>query len=263
MRRTSLKGFFLILIVSFLTPPAFATDPAVPKVEKSLPQEKLARYNDSFDRFQEELWEKVGWIPGIEQREAKFKLADVRVEGGRLRIETATGCFSLGGLGSKYKIRGDFDIQIDCAVEFKSEVHDMEQILQFNFTDVTKELRDRELEAVMIMLTKPAAGEAHMATAYRTQGEFKQGFRTGIGSFKGSLRVTREGNSVSTLYRKEGDPDWQNMRTFYRPPNDVVVGFKVQNFVPMRTSVGASSPFVAFFDNFKINAAQEIIDSDI
>ena len=118
MRSNPSKGFLLILAISFLTSTASASGPDLPKVENSLPPETLARYSDSFDKLREDIWGKVGYLLRTDQREANFKLADVRIEGGRVRVETGTGCFSSGGLGPRLRFRGDFDIQVDFQVEF-------------------------------------------------------------------------------------------------------------------------------------------------
>ncbi|MFH1480780.1 MAG: hypothetical protein ABIG67_05905 [Pseudomonadota bacterium] len=55
MRSTPLKGIFLILAISFLTHTASASNPALPRIESSLPPENLARYNDSFDTLREDI----------------------------------------------------------------------------------------------------------------------------------------------------------------------------------------------------------------
>ncbi|MBN1103685.1 MAG: DUF1583 domain-containing protein [Deltaproteobacteria bacterium] len=266
---TMTLGFWLIFSAFPLNCPA----------QTSLPAD-LSRYQDTFERFRHDLWETIGFIPGQEKRQAHFKLADVRTEKGRLRVETKTGNFSLGGLGSKFSIRGDFDIQIDCAVELKNDLSDMEQLALFHVLDKTKELQDQEVESVNIVIFKPAVREPSRApmrqaskppvrnavflfTGYTEKGKYSIGSRKETDGFKGSLRITREGNRITTLYKKEDEPDWQKMHSFSRPASDVVVGFKAQNFGRERTTIGASAPFVTFFDNFKVNSAQEIIESEI
>jgi len=241
----------------------WGTDTVPVKAEEGLGQDALARYDDPFDKLRDDVWEKLGFIPGQDIRETNFKLADVRIENGQLRLETRTGSFSLGGLGSKFMIRGDFDIQIDCAVEFRRDLGDMDQLIQFHVADRTKELQDLELEVVNICIFKPGKGEPRLFTGHIDKGKFDFGARTNVDGFKGSLRITRAGNRITTLYRKEADPDWQKMRTVSSFAGDAGVGFKIQNFNLQRTSIGASVPFVAFFDNFRINAAQEIVESEI
>jgi hypothetical protein len=270
MRRTSLKSFFLILAVSFLSHPAFASDPALPKVENSLPPEKLARYHDSFDKFRDEFWEKSGYILGKEKRGGNFKVADARIEDGKLRLETKTGCFSSIQVGGKYLFRGDFDVQIDCAPEFKGDLKDMEHLAMFVVLDRTKELNEQEMEGVIIGINKPVKRnprypfeDISLFTGRFEKGRYSVGSFNLMDRFKGSLRITRAGNSVTTFYKKEGESDWRKMRTFSRPANPVVISLYVSNYDEDRTSIGASAPFVVFFDNFKINAAQEIMESDI
>jgi len=62
------------------------TDTASLKIEKTMPQSKLAYYNDSFDKFRTDLWDKAGYIHN-EAQKANFKLAKMRVEDGK-----ALGC---------------------------------------------------------------------------------------------------------------------------------------------------------------------------
>jgi hypothetical protein len=42
-----------------------------------------------------------------------------------------------------------------------------------------------------------------------------------------------------------------------------MISFKLQNFGTIRTSITARSPITATFDNFRINAAEEIVEEDI
>ena len=94
MRKT--KPFHIVILAAFLL--SFlgcVTDTGSLKIEKSLPQSKLFYYNDSFDKFRTDLWEKAGYIPNTAQ-ETNFKLAKMRIEDGKLRVETEAGCFSKG-----------------------------------------------------------------------------------------------------------------------------------------------------------------------
>lgn len=43
----------------------------------------------------------------------------------------------------------------------------------------------------------------------------------------------------------------------------MIFGFQLRNFFANRTSIGAMHSISAEFDNFRINAAHEIIEEDI
>jgi len=223
----------------------------------------LSRYHDSFDKFREDLWEKTGFIPGQGIREDNFKLADVAIDGGMARVKTATGCFSLGGLGSKFVIRGDFDVQVDCSVSFVTGVRDTDQVVMFSVLDKTKELLDRELGVASIVLVKIAMRKGRIFSGYMEGGNWSRGSWEEAEGFHGTLRITRAGKEVTALCRKEGEQEWKKLNAFTWSANDVIVNFKAQNYSAKRTSQKASVPVVATFDNFKVNAAREIIEPEI
>ena len=238
------------------------TDTASMKIEKSLPQNKLAYYNDSFDKFRTDLWEKAGYIQKKAQ-EANFKIADMFVEDGKIRIDTKTGCFSKGGLGSKYALRGDFDIQIDCHIDFLEGVQqDMDQIVIFLVIDRGSKIG--AINSVMIGLTKKKSWDfSNIFSSYTKKGRYHPGKWHRIGNFHGTLQIVRTGSNISTMYKREGETEWKAINTFQFGPNDVMLGFKLQNYIGKRRSITAKLPFTATFDNFRINAAEEIIEEDI
>ena len=102
------------------------TDKERLNIEKSLPQDKLAYYNDSFDTMRDDLWDKAGYV-FTDTQLANIKTADMSIEDGRLRIDTQTGGFSKGGLISKFAFRGDFDVQADFQIDFDMGIFDMDQ----------------------------------------------------------------------------------------------------------------------------------------
>ena len=53
------------------------------------------------------------------------------------------------------------------------------------------------------------------------------------------------------------------MYTFRSTDNDMIFGFQLRNFFIKRTYIQATQSITAEFDNFKINAAQEIIEEEI
>ncbi len=240
------------------------TDTASLKIEKTLPQNKLAYYNDSFDNFRTELWEKAGYIPN-EVQKANFKLAKVGIKDGKFSIETETGCFSKGGLGSKYSLRGDFDIQVDCRTNFLEFVYDMDQLLIFGVLDKGSDLH--KLNSVFLGLLKQEGNDYNMIFSLdiRKGKIHRENWdrRANRDIFDGTFRIVRIEDKISTLFKTKGDVQWKEVDTFRSIPNDVMIGFNLGNFTSIRTSITAKTPITATFDNFRINAAEEIIENDI
>ena len=252
-------GIFLVAF-SVLFPGCF-TDTATLKIEKSLPQNKLAYYNDSFDKFRTDLWEKAGYTHNKAQ-EANFKLAKMRIDDGKLRVETETGCFSKGGLTSKYTLRGDFDIQVDCQIDFLEGIYNMEQSLVFTAIGKGKEIGKHD--TVFLSLFKKGGRDFNtIYSASWKNGRFHRGDWHKINNFDGSLRIVRIGNNITTLFKTKENKQWKDLGTFHSTPNDVITGFKLQNFTSKRASITARSPITATFDNFRINAAEAIIEEEI
>ena len=237
------------------------TDTASLKIEKTMPQSKLAYYNDSFDKFRTDLWDKAGYIHN-EAQKANFKLAKMRVEDGRLWVQTETGCFSAGGLASKYTLKGDFDIQVDCQIDFLEGLYDMDQSLVFVVIEKGKK-HGRDNTVFLSLFKKGGRDFNTIFSGFWENGKFHRGNWSKIGNFDGTLKIVRIGNNITTLYKTQENKQWENLGTFRSTPNDVMIGFKLNNFSSMRTSITAKAPITATFDNFRINAAEEIIEEEI
>ena len=241
--------------------PGCVTDTASLKVEKTLPQDKLVYYNDSFDKLRTDLWEKAGYIYN-EAQEANFKLARMRIQDGTLWVQTETGCFSKGGLGFKPGLRGDFDIQVDCQIDFLEGVYNMDQLLTLLVIERGKPIGTGD--TVFLRINKGGGSDsADILSGSLDNGRYHPGNSHDINNFDGTLRIVRKGSKITTLYRTKGDKDWKTLGTFWSTSNDLQFGFRLQNFTIKRTSITAKAPITATFDNFRINAAEEIIEEDI
>jgi hypothetical protein len=251
----------LILFPCFFI--ACAYDTASLKIEKSLPVEMLARYNDSFDSLRGDIWGRESFIRYVPLR-TNFKWADVSVDNGRLKVETKTGCFSKGGVSSKFFIRGDFDVQVDCYVDFLKGINTMDQSILLQAVDQTAELEDDTTESVQIEVDKQGMDPAFIFGAYRKMGNWNQCYKRKIGDyFKGAIRIVRIGNQVTMLYATQPEYEWQKACTLSHAVNDIRIAIGSQNYLGKKVSIDAKSTFTAWFDNFKINAAQEIIEDEI
>ena len=237
-----------------------ATDEKPLPIAKSLPQSDLAYYCDSFDSLKEDVWERAGFVFTAAQL-GNIKIADMTIEDGRLRIDTKTGGFSKGGLISKFALRGDFDVQVDFQIDFLPGNLDMDQSLVFGA--VEKQASGIASRMTSIGLLKKGQDKSGILSGYLEWGKYHNSYWHQINNFTGSVRLVRINDQVSTFYQKQGQNRWTKMCTLPSTQNDTSIGVALQNFVHDRNSITATRSVSAWIDNFTINAAQEIIESEI
>jgi hypothetical protein len=254
-----IAGFISFAFLAMLF--SCAMDKAEMHVENSLPQNKLAYYKDSFDTQREDLWDKAGFVFSAAQM-ANIKIADMTIEDGRLRIDTKTGGFSKGGLVSKFTLRGDFDVQLDFQIDFVAGEFDMDQVAGLGIVEKTKSGKPIRLFTIGL-LKKGKNKKGEIFSGYREMGKYHSGYTRSIDNFNGSLRFVRTADQMSTFYRKKGQNRWTKMCTLPSGQDDAFIGFTLQNFTIDRNSITAARSISAWIDNFSINAAQQIIESDI
>lgn len=254
------------LFIGFLTP-AFlivllsCTTGTVPlQIINGLPQSELAYYCDAFDTLREDIWERAGFVFSAAQM-GNIKMADMTIEDGKLRIDTKTGGFSKGGLVSKFSLRGDFDVQIDFQIDFSPGGPDMDQSLGFGAVEKTTSGSINRLTTIGLL--KKSQNKSEIFSGYREGSKYHAGYGHPIDNFTGSVRFLRIGNQMSTFYRKQGQNRWTKMCTVPSSKNETAIGFTLQNFVVDRNAITATQSVSAWIDNFTINAAQEIIESEI
>jgi len=252
-------GFISLAFFSLLL--SCATGQAPSQIANSLPQNELAFYNDSFDTIRDDLWDKAGYVFTATQM-ANIKIAEMTIEDGRLRIDTQTGGFSKGGLVSKFALRGDFDVQIDFQIDFVADDFDMDQVLAFGAVEKSKSGQQNRMTSIGLY-KRGKNKKSEIISGYLERGKYHLGYHHYIDNFTGAARFVRTGDKVSTFYRKEGQTRWTKMCTLPSSQNDITIGFALQNFTKDRNSIMAAHPISAWIDNFTINAAQEIIESDI
>jgi hypothetical protein len=262
--RNMIKGTMLCCLASFV---GFfigcAYNMASLKIDKSLPPEKLAQYSDHFDSFRGDLWETDGYIRNASIR-TNYKLAELSVENGRLKVETKTGTLSFGGIVSKFYFRGDFDVQMDCYVDLLQDSEDMDQMIAITAFDKTKELEDDKVEGVGLYLNKTHRNSALMVVGYYSKGKTDRRFSKKINdNFRGTFRFVRVRDQITILYTTPGEKEWQKTCSVSRTNPDTWIGMKAQNFFNKRLFADAKLPLVVWFDNFKVNSAQEIVEEDI
>lgn len=238
-----------------------STDKAPLQNENSLPQSELAYYCDPFDKLREDIWEKVGFVFTAAQFK-NIKIGDMTIEDGRLRIDTKTGGFSKAGLVSRFTFGGDFDIQVDLQINFIAGEFDMDQILGFGPGEITKSGKPIRFFTIGL-LKKGKNKRGEIFSGYHERNKFHGCYSHPIDNFSGSLRFVRSGDTMSSFYRKQGQNRWTKMCTMPCGQNDATIGFALHNFTIDRNSITATRSISAWIDNFTINAAQEIIESEI
>jgi hypothetical protein len=230
-------------------------------IEGGIPAEKLAYYEDSFQSFRSELWDRAGYLFTAEQM-GNFRAADLEFGDSGLIVETVPGSFSKGGLGSKYVLRGDFEIQIGCEMDFYPLLQGMDQMLIFTVVDVKKDLQ--HMDSVSIGLFKKGARrEGFLTSGYQKNGKYYRGSSRRASSFSGALKIQRIGDRISTFFRKGEQEEWKKTDTFRLTANDVNIGFLAQNYMGDRNQVSADKTITARFHHFRINGAQEIVEPEI
>ena len=254
-------GFLSLLLLSALL--SCATDKEPLKAENSLPQDELAYYNDTFEKMREDLWEKAGYLYRREQVQ-NFRQADLLFEKSKLIIRTKTGSFSKGGLGSKFALRGNFDIQLHCRMDFikNISVWDMDQVVTFAVLD--KNLKMGKMNVATIGLAmRGGRVQGNIFCDYVVNGKRKKGGRQETENFNGWFRILRTGKHIIMLYKKMREPEWIKMNTLRVTDKDMMIGLQLRNFYVNRTTIDANYPVVAEFNGLKINAARAIIEDEI
>jgi hypothetical protein len=231
-----------------------ASDPVSLKIGSGLPPDKLAYYSDHFEKFRDDLWDKSALLYQDSQLE-NFQLADMIYRDGKLIITTERDCFSKGSLNSKFALQGDFDIQLDCRFNPLHGSHQMDQILWFGVVN------KRPGDAVNIDFVSIGVSQDFLfSRAKNTVGRSPQ--IEAIQAFNGSFRIVRAGRTVTTFYRQKVAP-WKQLGSFPFSTSNLIVGFLLQNFTAKTSYLKSALPFSAEFFEFRINAAQGIVEEEI
>lgn len=252
MNKIALRFLSVVLLcLSFMatnTPSLWSqTPPTGNETHRDLSQK--IPYSDSFEKLRHDMWKVSGVLPLGKQM---FQIPDIRVQDGRLQIQTKTGGFQRGGLESRWTLKGDFDIQVDCHMDFKNKTGDMEQALLF----VANDKQNNSL--AVLGLSKKEHDPPVVFSFFKKRGARPTREWNRIGNFHGALRIERIGDTVTT-YRKEAkDSKWIRIARFSGMKGDVAVGLGVTNFVAQRASIEANASVKGSFDNFRINNAEKI-----
>jgi hypothetical protein len=255
----------LIITWLFVLAPTFAmgciANKNISMIDNRLPLDRLSVFCDDFDTMQWDKWEKVGLVYSETQAE-NFKAADMQATAGKLFIKTKTGCFSKGGIASTFTFQGDFDIQIDCRVKFIKGAQGFSQVVSFGVYE--KDVEKSNMKAVQVGFTqKKLWPHSYSFSNYLRDGKFSGGRGEQVGDFDGALRLVRRKNQVTAMCMKSGTSKWTTLANYPFTDRNAFIGFKVQNFTGSDKSLEAASQLIVILDNFQINGAQGIVESEI
>jgi hypothetical protein len=252
-------GFLSLFILAALL--SCTADKALLQVKNGLPPDALAYYSDTFDKMREDLWDRAGYL-FREEQQRNFKQADMRFENGKLIIRTKTGSFSKGGLGSRYVLRGDFDIQLDCRMDFMRGLSGMDQLFVMAVFDSSKKIGEGNTASIGLSM-KDGSDSGYLYSSCFINGKIKGLSSKNFGNFNGTFRILRNGRYISTFYKLNRAADWVLLNTFHATDNDMLVGFALLNFFNMRSSIQATQSISVELGAFKIVAAYEVIEEEI
>ena len=235
------------------------------KIESNLNQEALNQFSDQFNTLNEDLWEPSA--NASEWQENNFKLGTIQIENGQLVIKTKTGAFSKANLSSKFFLRGDYDFQIDCEIDLNERVQNMTQNFSITAGDaVSKKKENIYKDLVWIEFIKDpdeAKFIGKLNSGSILNGKQLLSYGVNLNQFKGTVRLIRKGNTVSALYKKDGNETWKRLNKYRNTDVDHRIILSFSNYFMKRKKINADKVLCARFDNFRINAAQQIIANDI
>lgn len=231
------------------------------KIENSLDHGKLTQYNDSFMILNENLWETLASARAWQEK--NFKLGDILIEDDQLVIKTKTGAFSKATLRSKFALRGDFDIQIDCSIDLSEKVQNMTQNLFFSTSNSTTYNTKAQAWIELIRDPKEAKFTGKLNSGIVLNGKTKIKYGVNLKKFEGSIRLVRKGKTVTMLYKEEGSKEWISLNKYPYNNKDQYISLVFANYFMKRKKINADRVLSGSFDNFKINAVHQIIESDI
>jgi len=229
---------------------------------KTLPKSILDRYCDSFETFREDLWDAAGGLP-TSSRSIEILVAEPNVEGGKLKLKTKTAGFSQGGLLSKFLLKGDFDLQIEVEANFNFggwiPKIGMDQVIALGVVAQGSE------DVLVMSMTCPEGNHTYTYITLSAM-EHERWVSHAWQYFYSPrlvLRLVRIGAQVSAVYRTPGKGEWQELTACDFGRDVVSVFFGIQNYRSTRREISADISFSVQFDDFRINAAEEIIESEM
>jgi hypothetical protein len=227
------------------------------RVYNSLSRGELDKFNDSFDTFDNSLWEKDLWLGNAKEIKGQVKFTDYKNEHGRLVLRTLPFEYSKGDLNSRFRLSGDFDIQVDFSVSFKKIKQNQAAVLWI----APEESGNAYYIEVSEVWYKGGGGFMEVYTGQGKNGKYRNVRKIRpISHFRGAHRIIRKGDTIYSFYKKNLNDPWRfNNKSKYLI-SDLNMGFSLKNF-HSSSIVFPNTDFRAelILDNFRINGAQHIV----
>lgn len=250
---------YSIVIILFALLSGCQTSSTYLHVDKTLPQSQLEYYQDSFDTFQEGLWQKSTVLMPKAVKKGYFLLGNVSIDNGKLKISTKPDSFSKVTINSKIRLKGDFDIQIDCDVDFMRENLNRDHYFFF----INLKGPGKGNVTGISFCKKGKSNPGTMRSGWWRNWKTRSQKSLNIESFHGTIRFIRLGHKVSTLYKRFEKSEWIVMTTFPSATEKCFIVIGLQNFIGSRNLTPAKLSISAKIDNFKINAAENVEEEEI
>jgi heat shock protein HtpX len=233
----------------------------LPKLQfaKSLPQDEIEYISDSYGTFQEAFWEKVQVSLPKVIKESDFQPAEITTFGRKLEIMTKPESFSKAEIASKFRLKGDFDIQMDCYIDFMEGKLGSDHY--FFFVNLHDEKKIARRNTVGMSFSKK--GETNpgvLRSVWWSQGRLSGQRKVEIAGFQGSLRFVKGGQKITTLFKRDAEWEWTEMASFSCSSDAFQLVIGLQNFIGKKNIAPAQSSLLAIVDNFKVNIAEYIIE---
>lgn len=232
--------------------------------ENSLPPDQLAYYSDTFDSLNEDLWKTILWVGDTNALTKHFKAAEVKIVNGKLVLRNQKNAFSKARISSTFLLAGDFDFQVD----LKYHVSDVNNVkLQaVMWLNRIPEVAKNEINTIALLFD-PTEIKFWILKGKNIQGKKNSSIPVKLNStmFDGQIRFVRNSGKLYTFLKKNGSSNWKKLYKMNFIESDISVGFNIRNFDKTQSddmhSKGDSISLE--IDNFKIHAAEKIIESDI
>ena len=233
----------------------------LPRIQfaKSIPQNQLEYISDSYSTFQEAFWEKIQVSLPTVVKESDFQPGEINNFGRKLEIMTKPENFSKAEIASKFRLKGDFDIQMDCDIDFMEERLGGDHY--FFFVNLHDEKKITRRNTVGMSFSKKGEMNPGVLRSVRwSHGRLSEQRKVEITVFQGSIRFVREGQKIITLFKRNTELEWTEMASFSCSSDVFRLVIGLQNFIGRKNIAPAQSSLLAIVDNFKINTAEYIIE---
>lgn len=217
----------------------------------------LGYYHDSFDTLRPDIWETSIYVHK-KVHEQNIAAGDVYAQDGKLIMRTQTGKYSKGTIRSLFKLEGDFDIQLDMKIDFDEQSKTPQHVMFW------LNVAETNHDALVLMFKPGKSRKVVLLLLAGKDNKEKPVKEKRFSSFDGTIRWVRTGARMTCYMRENGKSGWDRVGSFSYSKGPVQVGVNVRNYHRHESQPAhATESVLLFIDNFRINAADGLAESDI